>query len=403
MKKLVLLLHVAVLLLPGCHSKGPLGVSSGDIEVSVLDEDSRPLAEAWVMLAAFDTTTVLTDSTGRCLFTDVPTIPVIIHASKYRHQHTGVVLEVEEGRNTVALILPSLTTYTIPVGSDLEDLASDADGQYAYVADSDNGRVLRVWVEKDSIVARIIVGTGIRQLALSPDGNALYLANTSNQAISILDLASQSIVATQYYGFQPWDMAATEARLYVTASDYGQIQIIDAQSLQLLGTTGTYFGSNGLVEIGADPDILYIAVWEGIYTYSVSSDSVLAHVTMHWVADHSLNRQNTRLYVALEYPEEVRAFVPPALQLVGMIPLGFEPYSVTTSTDDAALYVGGGDYQGARISGFDTATYQLLSDYTLTDYDRCHSLLCLPSGTKLYSIAVDAYSWDEDILVTILE
>jgi len=64
-----------------------------------------------------------------------------------------------------------------------------------------------------------------------PDGKRVYVSNGGDASVSVIDTATNAIVATVPVGQRPWNMALTPdgRKLYVACGRSGVVSVIDTQ------------------------------------------------------------------------------------------------------------------------------------------------------------------------------
>ena len=120
---------------------------------------------------------------------------------------------------------------TIPVGDNPSGVATTADGTHAYVTNSDFGNVSVIDTASNTVVDTIPVGGGFPTgVATTPDGihppeggdrrhqPLAYVTNQVDDIVSVIDTASNTVVATIPVGDNPNGVAFTPdgTRAYVT-------------------------------------------------------------------------------------------------------------------------------------------------------------------------------------------
>jgi YVTN family beta-propeller protein len=73
-------------------------------------------------------------------------------------------------------------------------------------------------------------------VTMRPDGARVYVSNGRDGTVSVIDTASQAIVATVKVGQRPWNMAVTPdgTKLYVANGRSGSVSVIDTRSNERL-------------------------------------------------------------------------------------------------------------------------------------------------------------------------
>jgi YVTN family beta-propeller protein len=121
---------------------------------------------------------------------------------------------VTNGFNAVSVIATATNTVvaTIPVGIDPNGVAVSPDGKHAYVANQGSNSVSVIDTATNTVVAMITVGSGYaggrpgsgpNAIAVTPDGKHAYVANYLSNNVSVIDTATNTVVATVGVGIFP--------------------------------------------------------------------------------------------------------------------------------------------------------------------------------------------------------
>ena len=80
---------------------------------------------------------------------------------------------------------------------------------FAYVANSDSNTVSVIDTATNKVVATVGVGVNPSGVAVTPDGTHAYVANNGSNNVSVIDTASNTVVATVPVGVGPDGVAVT--------------------------------------------------------------------------------------------------------------------------------------------------------------------------------------------------
>jgi DNA-binding beta-propeller fold protein YncE len=144
--------------------------------------------------------------------------------------------------------------------------AADANGQYAYVTDSERAEVVVVDFLRRRAVGRVAVGGPARHIARDPAGRWLWVAlGTRADRVAILSLADPQrprVVGGVRPPFLAHDVGFTPGglRVWVTSGDRGRVAIYDARTGEVMRTLRadappqhvTFLGDRAFVTSGDD-------------------------------------------------------------------------------------------------------------------------------------------------------
>ena len=199
-------------------------------------------------------------------------------------------------------------------------------------------------------------------LAISPDGKTLYIANYQNDSLSIVDTASR-LVSSEIHFFVPgqstaigempyWPVVLSNAtggtvKTYLSSQRDGQVLSVDP--------TGSY----KIIRVGGEPnrmilsaDQLRLYVSNGdldeIEVIDTTKDVVKSRISVARPGykykgsnpnSLALSPDGRHLYVTLGGENAVAVIDVASQQLLGRIPTGWYPSSVTVSADGTRLFV----------------------------------------------------------------
>ena len=130
-----------------------------------------------------------------------------------------------------------------------QDVKLDPTGHTFYVADMIRGGVYTVNGDTLTVTGFIPTGRGAHGLYVSRDSQVLYVTNRDAGTISLLDFATNAIVATWVIPGGSPDMggiSADGAKLWVSGRYSGVVYVIDTKSGALLHTIRVGSGPHGL-------------------------------------------------------------------------------------------------------------------------------------------------------------
>jgi YVTN family beta-propeller protein len=154
--------------------------------------------------------------------------------------------------STISVIATNNNTVvaTIPVGAIPIGVAATPDGTRAYVTNQNSDTVSVIDTASNKVVATIPVGQLPDGVAISSDENPpsehddrrrqplAYVTNDRDNTVSVIDTASNKVVATIPVGQSPTAVAVTRdgAHAYVTNLTDGTVSVIDTDSNTVIAT-----------------------------------------------------------------------------------------------------------------------------------------------------------------------
>ncbi|MDQ6727201.1 MAG: beta-propeller fold lactonase family protein [Actinomycetota bacterium] len=228
----------------------------------------------------------------------------------------------------------------------------------AYVTDLFDGTVSVIDRATNAVIATIPVGGSPWAVAVSPDGAAVYASSTDDSTVAVIDPVTDTVVAVIPVGALPTGIAFTpdSTRAYVVNGQDGTVSVIDTATRTVTTTIALPAGSEP-IELGISPD--------GTRAYVTNSGldtvSVINTATNTVIADIPVDSQPfgvavsaTRAYVANQNSDTVSVINTATNAVVATIPVGGRPQGVALSPNGMTLFVTNSD--SGTLSIIDTAT-----------------------------------------------
>ena len=95
------------------------------------------------------------------------------------------------------------------MGSEPRGIAITPDGSHAYVTNYGSDNVSVIDTATNTVVATVGVGSEPRGIAIMPDGSRAYVANVRSTNVSVIDTATNTVVGTVGVGVGPFGIAIT--------------------------------------------------------------------------------------------------------------------------------------------------------------------------------------------------
>lgn len=174
-------------------------------------------------------------------------------------------------------------------------MAVSGDGAYLYVSNAANGTVSVIDTATNQLLADPINVQGSPgAMAVSPDGRYVIVAqvpNTNPSSVSVIDTTTNTVTATIAVGNGPAGVAfnpvVSASRAYVTNSNDSTMSIVDTQNWTVIATVPTGAGRDDTLGVGitADGATVYLANFSGggDSNGTVSSFQVGIPVPKEWV------------------------------------------------------------------------------------------------------------------------
>jgi YVTN family beta-propeller protein len=236
---------------------------------------------------------------------------------------------------------------------------------FAYVTNSNSNNVSVIDPATQRVVATVDVGQTPLGIAISPDGSHIYVANNFGNSISVIDTSRNAVVATIQGVMRPIGVAVTPdgKRLYAwSAPQWNSISVIDTATNQVVSAVSVEpgvgclaFTPNGATGYYTVDGANYVKVIE------TGANTVVSTVTLgntYGSACVALSPDGKRAYVT-NGGTGVVVIDPATNMAVATVPLGLNPGGVAVTLDGTRAYVRN-FYPEILVSVLDTANNAVL-------------------------------------------
>ncbi len=215
-------------------------------------------------------------------------------------------------------------------------------GPFAYITNLGDGSVSVIDTATDSVVATVAAGFGPFGVAVNPGGNHTYVTNLNGNNVSVIGTATNSVVATVPVGVRPLGVAVNPAgsRVYVANGNSNNVSVIDTPTNTVIAT----------VVVGTSP--IGVAV----------------------------NPAGTRVYVSNENSNNVSVIETATNTVIATVGLGSKPAGIVFNPAGTRAYVT--NFASNNVSVIDTATTTVIA--TVVVGTSPVGIAINPTGTRAY-------------------
>jgi YVTN family beta-propeller protein len=264
------------------------------------------------------------------------------------------------------------------------------DGTLAYVAGSGTRTVSVVDLATNAVVADIPIAAGPPfNIALTPDGSRAYVtvydaAGRTGDSVVVLDTQTRAVTATIPTERYPYGVAVAPdgRRVYVTNHDANLVSVIDTASNAVVNKIAVKPNPHGIA-FSRDGARVYVANHDSnlVTVLDTANGAVVAEIPVGR-SPHSLamSPDGSRVYVVNYDADSVAVIDPAANTVVATVPVQRKPQSVEFAPDGQHAYVvnDGSD----SVSVIDTATGQVTA--TLGVGQAPTQIFLAPDGGHAY-------------------
>jgi YVTN family beta-propeller protein len=243
----------------------------------------------------------------------------------------------------------------------------------AYITNADSNTVSVLDISTNTVVATIPVGAGPRGVAVSPSGTRVYVTNYTSSDVSVIDTASNAVVGTI-----PVSPAPPDGK-----SQTGPVpgpRDLPPPPPAPMGIAIDPAGTRVYVANNISGHVTVIDTITNTVLGSVISGSIPFGVVVH---------PSGNLVYATNSGEDSVSVIDTATRAVlKKIPVGVQPYGIAVNPAGTRLYVANhGSTAKEAVSVIDTATHTVITNIELTSLSigtGPYGVGVNPAGTRVY-------------------
>ena len=249
-----------------------------------------------------------------------------------------------------------------------------------YVANFASDTVSVIDTATNTVIATVPVGDGPRGVGVTPDATRVYVANEQSDTVSVIDTATNAVVATVAVGDWPTGVRATPdgTRVWVTNAESDSVSIIDTGTNAVVATVPVGIWP---IDVAFSPDGARAYVTSQADTVSVlqANGSLVTAVPVgHTPTGSEVLPNGSKIYVANQSSNPVSVIAAATNTVVATIPVDPDPTGVAVHPNGSRVYVA---TQSSSIEMIDTSTDTVV-DSALQAHPR--DLVLSPAGDRLY-------------------
>jgi YVTN family beta-propeller protein len=277
----------------------------------------------------------------------------------------------------VAFLGATLPLPTAPV-------VSAGTGPFAYITNAGSNTVSVIDSASNTVVATVAVGTTPIGVAVNPAGTRAYVANAGSNTVSVIETATNTVVATVAVGAYPYGVAVNPAgtRAYVANQDSSNVSVIDTATNTVVATVAVGGTPRG-VAVNPAGTRVYVTnnASHNVSVIDTASNTVVATVAVGTNPfGVAFNPAGTRAYVANQGGNNVSVIDTASNTVVATVAVGTVPNGVGVNPAGTRAYVG--NQFSNNVSVIDTATNTVIA--TVAVGSGPVGVAVNPAGTRAY-------------------
>ncbi len=213
---------------------------------------------------------------------------------------------------------------------------------FAYVTNTGSQTVSVINTASNKVVATIPVGIYPSAIAISPDGSRVYITNEAPNVITVISTATNTVIGNIPLSSNCYSLCISPdgSRLYASIEFLSIVIIIDTATDAVLSTVGV--GTNPVgVAVSPDGSRLYVAntIDNTVSVINTATSTVIATVntgTGPW--DIVVSPDGSRVYVSTYQSNTVTVINALTNTAITDIPVGQLPMALAISPDGSKIY-----------------------------------------------------------------
>ena len=264
-------------------------------------------------------------------------------------------------------------------------------GPYAYITNYSSNNVSVIDTATDAVIATVSVGYGPYGVAVSPDATRVYVANYAGSSVSVIDTVTNTVIATVPIATRPYGLAVSPdgSRVYVVAYYTNNVSVIDAATNTVSAVIPVGQRPHGIV-VSRDGKRVYVANYatNDISVIDASLNSVVATIALPANSNPfglAQTLDSSKLYVTGWSSNAIYVVDTASSMVTATIPVGIRPVSVAVTPDASRVYVS--NYSGSAtttVSVIDASTDTVVTDIPLPTGVAPSGVSVHPDGSRVY-------------------
>ena len=264
---------------------------------------------------------------------------------------------------------------------------------FAYVTNSSSSSVSVIDAATNAVIATIGVGNRPIGVAFTPNGSRVYVANSGSDSVSVIDTATNTVIANVDVGSFPQGLAITPngSRVYVVDTNSNSLSVIETRTNTVIATVEVGMGPEGIA-ITPDGARVYVANFGSgaVSVIDTATNTVVATIALVNSFGVAITPDGSHAYVTNLLSSSVSVIDTATNTVIATIKNVFQPVSVAITPDGTRAYVTNSSATFGSVSAIDTATNTVVA--TVGVGPDTQGLAITPDGTRVYVASFGANS-----------
>jgi YVTN family beta-propeller protein len=254
---------------------------------------------------------------------------------------------------------------------------------FLYVANYSSNNVSVIDINSNTVIATIPVGSNPYAVAVNPAEARAYVANGGDNAVSVIDTNMNNIIATMPVGDTPTALAINPSgsRVYVSNFRSYNVSVIDTNTNSVI-TTIPLVGQLGFLSVNPAGTRLYVACWQNgtVAVIDTNTNAVIATISVGTSPRGvAINPSGTRVYVVNQGSSTVSVIDTSSNVVIATVAVGNNSLFAAVSPSGSLVYVT--NQVSNTVSVIDANTNAVVATISVNSPE---GVAMNPSGTHVY-------------------
>ncbi len=255
---------------------------------------------------------------------------------------------------------------------------------FAYISNYGSNNVSVIDTATNTVVATVAVGANPEGVAVNPAGTRAYVTNFVSNNVSVIDTAANTVVATVAVGISPTGVAVNPAGTFAYVANYGSntVSVINTATNTVAATVAAGTGSR-CVAVNPAGTFAYVtnAGSSNVSVIDTATNTVAATVAVGTTpVGVAVNPAGTRVYVGNYNSNNVSVINTATNTVVATVAVGTGPWGV--AVNPAGTFAYAANYGSNTVSVINTATNIVAATVAVGTVP--FGVAVNPAGTRAY-------------------
>ncbi len=259
---------------------------------------------------------------------------------------------------------------------------------FAYITNSGSNNVSVIDTATNTVVASVTVGSIPGGVAVNPAGTRVYVANRGSGTVSVIDTATNTVNTTVNLGGTPSRVAVNPAgtRVYVTNGDNNNVSVIDTTTNNVIASVPIVKAPNGVAVNPAGTRVYVVSSdindeHGNLSVIDTATNTVIDIVIVEYGSlEVAVNPAGTRVYVTASGTNRVSVIDTDSNTVTATVNIGVSSSGVAVNPAGTRVYVANSGTN--RVSVINTATNTITANVTVESSSE--GVAVNPAGTRVY-------------------